>query len=103
MTEKFKESVDKVNAFGAVLTDLLIAFDCIDHSLFITKLFAFRFSPLSLKLMFSYSSNQTRRIKINKHTSDSADNEDDAPQGFVLGPLLFNIDVIDLFYECNRF
>ena len=30
MTEKFKESVDKGNAFGSLLTDLSKAFDCID-------------------------------------------------------------------------
>ena len=24
------------------------------------------------------------------------------PQGLILGPLLFNIDLIDLFYECKE-
>ena len=36
MSEKFKESIDKANAF-----DLLKAFDCIDHILLIAKLSAF--------------------------------------------------------------
>ena len=34
MTEKFKESIDKGNAFGALLTDLSNAFDCTDPTLF---------------------------------------------------------------------
>ena len=66
MTEKFRESVDKGNTFEALLTDLSKAFDCIDVALFIAKLFAFGVLPLSLKLIYSYLSNQTQRIKIKK-------------------------------------
>ena len=53
MTEKFKESIDKGNALGALLTNLSKAFDCVDHSLLIAKLSAFGVSPLSLKLLYS--------------------------------------------------
>ena len=51
MTDKFKESTDKGNAFGALLTDLSKAFD---HILLMTNLFAFRILLLSLKLIHSY-------------------------------------------------
>ena len=47
MTEKFKKSTDKGNAFEALLTDLSRAFYYIDHTLLIV-------SPLSLKLIYSY-------------------------------------------------
>ena len=63
MTEKFKESTDRGNGFGALLTDLSKAFDCIDHTLLIAKLSAFGVSPLSLKLLCFYLSNQTQRKK----------------------------------------
>ena len=59
MTENFKESIDKGNTFGALLTDLSKAFDCIDHTRLIAELFAFGVSPLSLKLIYSYLSNRT--------------------------------------------
>ena len=101
MTEKFKESIDKGNAFGALLTDLSKAFDCIDHTLLIAKLSAFGVSPLSLKLLDSYLSNRTQRIKINGNFSDRTDTEFGVPQGSILGPILFNIYLIDLFYECE--
>ena len=70
MSEKFKESVDKGNAFGALLTGLSKAFDWIDHTLLIAKLSAFGVSLLSLKLLYSYLSNRTQQIKINESFSD---------------------------------
>ena len=97
MTEKFKESVDKGNAFRALLTDLSKAFDCIDHTLLIAKLSAFGVSPLSLKLLYSYLSNRTQRIKINGNFSDRTDIEFGVPQGSILGPILFHINMVDLF------
>ena len=100
MTKKFKESIDKGNAFGVLLTDLSKAFDCIDHTLLIAKLSAFGVSPLSLKLLYSYLSNRTQRIKINETFSDRTGTEFGVYQGSILGPILFNINIIDLFYEC---
>ena len=94
MTEKFKESIDKGNAFGVLLTDLSKAFDCIDHTLLIAKLSAFGVSPLSLKLLYSHLSNRTQRIKISENFSDRTDIEFGVPQGSILGPILFSINMI---------
>ena len=52
MLEKFKESRDKGEEFGAFFTDLSKAFDCIDHNLLITKLSWYGVTPISLKLIF---------------------------------------------------
>ena len=102
MTKKFKESTDKGNAFGALLTDLSKAFDCIDDTLLLAKLSAFGVSPLSLKLLYSYLWNRTQRIKINEHFSDRTDTEFGVPQGSILGTILFNINMIDIFYVCEN-
>ena len=49
MIEKCRESVDYV--FGALLTDLSKAFDCLPHDLILAKLHAYGFDEMSLKLM----------------------------------------------------
>ena len=101
MLEKFKESVNKGNEFGALLTDLSKAFDCNDHKPLIAKILWHRVSPSSLNLIISYLSNQTQHVKIKTSYSDKSSIECGVPQGSALGPLLFNIDLFDLFFECD--
>ena len=102
MLEKFKESVDKGNEFGAILADLSKAVDCIDHKLLISKLFCYGVSPSSLNLIFSNLSNRTQRVKIKTSYSGKSTIKYGVLQGSILGPLLFNIDLIDLFFECDN-
>ena len=92
--EKSKESVDKGNKCGAILTDLLKAFNCIHYKLLIAKLFWYRVSTLSLNLVFPYF--------LISH-SDKSNIEYGVPQGSILGKLLLNINLIDLFFECDDF
>ena len=71
------------------------------HTVLIAKLSASGVSSLSSKLIYSYLSNRAQRIKINEKFSDRTDIEFGVPQGSILGPILFNINMIDLFYECE--
>ena len=63
MIKKFKETIDKGDKFGASLTDLSKALDCIDHKLLIAKLYSYRISLLSINLLFFLfeQSNTTNR------------------------------------------
>ena len=54
MLEKWKLSVDKRKSFGALLTDLSKAFDCLLHDLLLAKLHSYGFSFSALKLIHSY-------------------------------------------------
>ena len=49
--KRWKLSLDKVKALGALLTDLLKAFDCFSLDLIIAKLNTHGFSPSALKLI----------------------------------------------------
>ena len=65
MIEKRRKSLDKGGAFGALLTDLSKAFDCLPHELLITKLHAYRVDTPSLKLLDSYLTKRKQRVKLN--------------------------------------
>ena len=102
MIERFKEAIDRGYEFGALLTDLSKAFDCINHPLLIAKLYNYGVSPLPINMFFSYLNNRTHRTKINECFSERSRIEHVVPQGSVLGPFLFNIDLIDLLFECEE-
>ena len=51
LTEKWKQSADHGKAFGALLTDLSKAFQCLPHSLFIAKVKTNEFDNNSLKFV----------------------------------------------------
>ena len=70
MLEKWKRSVDIGKAFGALLTDLSKAFDCLEHELLIAKLDANGFSLLALRLIHDYLSHRKQRTRVNNSYSE---------------------------------
>ena len=97
MLEKWKRSVDSGKAFGALLTDLSKAFDCLDHELLIAKLNAYGFSLPALRLIHDYLSHRKQRTRVNNSYSEWLAVMFGISKGSILGPFLFNIFLADLF------
>ena len=88
-----KKPIDNGGVFGALLSDLSKAFDCIRG---IIEAYGFHID--ALKLIHDYLSNRKQRVKVNDAYSSWKDILYGVSQVSILGPLLFNIHLCDLFY-----
>ena len=95
MIEVWKKALDYKNSAGAVLTDLSKAFDCLNHDLLIAKLQA-------IKFIYDYIKERQQRTNINNSYSSWKNIQYGVSQGSILGPLLLNIFINDIFFFIKK-
>ena len=78
-----------------------MAFDCLSHNLILHKLKAFGLIKFK-NLLESYLSDRKQRIKLGIHTSNWLNIIKGVSHGSILGPLILNIFMNDIFYFVKK-
>ena len=102
LIDDWQGKLDKKFLVGAVLIDLTEVFDWIPHDLLIAKLAAYGFDLNALALIFTYLKNRKQSVRINSTHSSFGNIVSGVPQGSIVGPILFNLSINDLFYVMEK-
>lgn len=95
---KVYEGVNDGDFCAGLFVDVMKAFDTVDHSILLEKMFKAGVRGIAHKWFSSYLSGRKQRVKVGEHLSDEVEIIHGIPQGSVLSGPLFLIYVNSL---CN--
>ena len=79
-----------------ILIDFSKAFDTIDHGVLLEKLYQLNFSRNAIEILSNYLRDRDQYVQIDDQISNYSPMNFGVPQGSILGPVLFNLYVIEL-------
>jgi hypothetical protein len=101
LTDKLYKYLDEGKSAIGVFLDFSKAFDTVNHSILIEKLFHYGIRGNALEWLKSYLCNRSQFVVYNGYQSSVKIIDTGVPQGSILGPLLFLIYINDLINVCK--
>ena len=96
----------RVRIVGTILMDLSQdlskAYNCLPHDLIMAKLEAYGLDTNNLRFLFDYLSCRKQRTKIGCAYSNWSEVLRGIPQRSILGPLIFNIFISNIFFFIEK-
>ena len=89
--ETWTENIDCNYQNLSIFLDQSSAFDCVSASTLTDKMALYGFGPNTCELITSYLSFRSQVVLVNGALNNFRLNIAGVPQGFILGPILFNL------------
>jgi hypothetical protein len=102
MYENWRQDIQQKLLVGNIMIDFTKAFDLVDHDILIRKLQQYKCSPSANRWFASYLCGRSQKVCLSTTHSETKTIKYGVPQGSILGPLLFILNINDLEFVIKK-
>ena len=96
MVDNWRKALDENELVGVAMVDFSKAFDMVNHSILLRKMYSYGVRGREWKWFQDYLTGRRQRVCAGDEKSSWTNIHKGVPQGSILGPLLFTMYVNDL-------